>query len=108
MSKGSRPVVIAGNWKMHGQAAEAQALARAIGVTPEIMPLMISAVARERRSGGTQREIMFMEAGNTAASPRPVTAVKPVLAMTTLRSRSTRTISAPPVTPEETRDAADR
>jgi len=35
---------------------------------PSEIALMMSAVARDRRSGGTQREIMLMEAGNTAAS----------------------------------------
>ncbi len=38
---------------------------------PNEIALMISAVARDRCSGGTQREIMFIEAGNTAASPSP-------------------------------------
>ena len=38
---------------------------------PSEIALTSSAVARERRSAGTQRPIMLIEAGNTAASPRP-------------------------------------
>ena len=48
-----------------------QPVAGNANTVPSEIALMMSAVARERRSGGTQREIMFMEAGNTAASPSP-------------------------------------
>ena len=42
-----------------------QPVAGNANTVPSEIALMMSAVARDRRSGGTQREIMFMEAGNT-------------------------------------------
>jgi hypothetical protein len=38
---------------------------------PMASPLLKSATARERRSGGTHRPNMLKEPGNTAASPMP-------------------------------------